>query len=316
MLLELSPEETRREAALSLIKKEELKRLLPVLNGKGIEVLLIKGMPLSYLIYPRPYLRAFFDVDLFIRKRDFEPVRDALIGMGYTMPNAVTGEQVAHQRSFERTDAFGVEHIFDIHWKISNPSAFSDLISFEESWERAIPVPALDQRARTLCLEHALLLACVHRVAHHAHEQRACWLQDIHLIAERMSESEFSSFEAAAAAKRMTAVCRDGISAANKLFGTKRSFGSGGISAARPAESSAAYLKPSAGLLGTINRNVKSLNSLADKRHYLYELAFPPSDYMMKKYSARHKIWLPFLYLRRMLAGLQKACTKPHQHSL
>ena len=59
-------------------------------------------------------------------------------------------------------------HVVDLHWRIANPQRVRPVLAYEELAAAAEPVPALAPRARGLRRVHALLLACVHRVAHHA----------------------------------------------------------------------------------------------------------------------------------------------------
>ena len=44
----------------------------------------------------------------------------------------------------------------------------------------------------------------------------------------------------------------------------------------------------------------------SDRWTLLREHLFPPADYMMSKYGARHRAWLPVLYLKRIAGGIPK----------
>ena len=39
----------------------------------------------------------------------------------------------------EKTDAFGVRHVIDVHWKISTQPVFADVLTYEEMRSRAVP---------------------------------------------------------------------------------------------------------------------------------------------------------------------------------
>ena len=48
-------------------------------------------------------------------------------------------------------------------------------------------------KERGLSPVHALLVACIHRVAHHRGTERLIWLLDIHLLASRLEEREWTA---------------------------------------------------------------------------------------------------------------------------
>lgn len=267
----------------------------------------MKGMPLSYLVYPSPEMRPFSDIDCFIEKGAFEAAKRALLGLGYAMPNAISGEYASGQRSFEKTDAYGIEHIFDIHWRISNPLVFSDMLTFEEARQASIPVPGIDPGARALCLEQALLLACVHRVAHHAHDPRSIWLEDIHRLVGRMSRSQLDTAARLAQEKKVWAIVREGLAAARARFGTALSPGI--LETPGPEEPSAAYLRPGPRRWRDFYYNLQSLPKTSEKLRYLREIGFPSPAYMRAKYGIRVGGYLPIYYVRRGLGGIAKLFT-------
>lgn len=264
-------------------------------------------MPLSYLVYPSPEMRPFSDIDLFIAKEKFEAAKRAFLGLGYAMPNAISGEYASGQQSFEKTDAYGVEHVFDVHWTISNPLVFSGMLTFEEARRSSIPVPAIDPLARTLCFEQALLLACVHRVAHHAGEQRPAWLEDIHRLAGRMGKSGLEAAVCLAKEKKMWAVVREGLAVARDRFGTE--LPAEILDTPGPEELSAAYLKPGPRRWRDFYHNLQSLPKASEKLRYLREISFPSPAYMKAKYGIRVGGFLPIYYVHRGLGGITKLFT-------
>ena len=130
----------------------------------------------------------------------------------------VTGRLVTSQQTFARDAGLGVRHTCDLHWQVSNRAAFSRLLPWERLAARRRPIPALD--AEGLTPPHALLMACLHRVAHHFDAPTLIWLYDIHLLVSSMSDEEAARFVALAVDSGLATICARGIALAQHHFRT------------------------------------------------------------------------------------------------
>ena len=73
-------------------------------------------------------------------------------------------------------------HAVDLHWRLANPQRFGGVLTHAElAAASAADSGSWDRRAG-LSHTHALLVACIHPVAHHPHAQRLIWHYDIHLL--------------------------------------------------------------------------------------------------------------------------------------
>lgn len=308
--------ELKDEAAIELIRKQELVRVLEALAQSGVEALLLKGAALAYSIYPLPVLRPRADTDLLIPTAGVAVAARVLAGLGYEKPNAVSGALVQYQCGYVMRDRFGIDHVLDVHWRVSNTQMFSRTLDYEELNSRSVPVAALGAYARGLGPADALLLACMHR-AHHLHTpyyvegvdpvggDRLIWLYDFHLLVDSMSYRELEEFAQLAGEKGMRDICDDGLLKARRCFGTRipaqvRLM----LAGAGAMERSAAHLRT--GSLGYFLTELRSLPRWRDRIAYLGEHLFPPSDYMLEKYALRSRAWLPVLYLQRGVLGTWK----------
>jgi hypothetical protein len=160
---------------------------------------------------------------------------------------------------------------------------------------------------------HALLIACMHRVAHvtaswgvdetRHYGDRLIWLYDIHLLASGMSLQELTEFVRLAVERRIKTICSDGLSHSQRCFGTPLPVEVlAALSAAGPPEPSARYLDP--GRLRFLMRDIRSLTNVYDRLRLVKEHLFPPAEYMLKKYSVSRRAWLSVLYLRRAVQGI------------
>jgi len=313
-LAEICAERQRADAATGLIKEKELGTTIDGLAKRGVFPLLMKGTPLAYSHYPSPDTRARADTDMLIPSNGRNSANTALRELGYRVPDPGTHRSIHDQLSAEKRDCFGVVHTLDVHWKLSNHKAFADLFSYEELARASVPLPELGANARALGPVHALLLACMHRVAHihsplyidgipRCDGDRLIWLYDIHLLLTQMSPDQIERFAALAIVKRIGAVCLDGTKRAARHFGTRVPAALiEAVSTTDLEEPSAGYLVP-----GRLRHLLTELRFLAGRRariRFLNQLAFPDPDYVLKTYEVSSRLWLPLLYLHRGLRGL------------
>ena len=83
----------------------------------------------------------------------------------------------------------------------------SNIFSFQELEARAQAVPALGSHARAFGPMDALMMACVHRVAHHHDDEHLVWIYDIHLLCGGLDASGLEALGRSARAKRVAAAC-------------------------------------------------------------------------------------------------------------
>jgi hypothetical protein len=98
--------------------------------------------------------------------------------------------------------------------------AFSRILPWERLAAEARPCAAFDTGATVLSPPHALLLACLHRVAHHFDPPTLIWVYDIHLLASSMSEDETARFVRLAVDGGLAAICARGLGLAQHHFRT------------------------------------------------------------------------------------------------
>jgi Uncharacterised nucleotidyltransferase len=293
---------------LDLARVAELKGLLRALAQGGVVPLLLKGAHLAYSHYPRPYLRPKPDTDLLVPLHARDAVRRIVLDLGYQPCLTIPGELVAAQATFDKRRGGRLVHTVDVHWKISNALPFADVLAYDELAGRAVPVPSLEASARGLCSVDALVLAAVHRIAHHFDSDHLIWLYDIDLIARGLTHEEWRQFTALVRARKVAAVCRRSLQRAVDRFGTNipawvwtdlpsRDAGEG--------ERTARYLARRTHL-GVVLDDLRTLPRWRDRWQLVREHAFPPATYMRGVYASSNAAPLPLLYARRLLHGVRK----------
>jgi hypothetical protein len=299
-------EAARAVSAAALVQERELEKILDALQAARISPLLFKGAALAYTHYGRPCLRPRADTDLLIDPADRATVHEVLRSSGYARPPIATGDFVSHQALYVKRDALGLVHALDIHWKIANPQVFADLLTFGELAAQATPLPALGPGVRGVAGVHALLLACLHRVAHHDDESGLLiWLYDIHLLAAGLSPGELQRFVRLAREKQARAVCAAGLRRARVRFDTAvPPFVLDELDRAAGSEETARFLRPRRRKVDILRSDFARL-SWRGRLQLLREHLLPPAGYVRAMYAGS-RLPLPLLYAHRIARGARR----------
>jgi hypothetical protein len=293
----------RRQSLIGECQVRELRAVLHHLAGVGVHPVLFKGAALAHSCYRQPWLRPRGDVDLLVRDVDEPLVRSVMEDAGYQRPSDVDGNRITRQFHYRKRCLSSLDYAFDFHRRISEPEVFADLPSFEVLSRSAVELPPLGPHARTPDDVHSLLIACVHRVAHHNDAQDLIWLYDIHLLAQRLTPAMWDVFVALAARTGTRAICAHGLGQAAAAFGT-------GIPGTVPTALRPPFEEPSAAFIGGRLRqvdiqmsNLRHLTGIRARLELAWQHLFPAPAYMRAKYRLAHQIWLPAVYAHRIARG-------------
>lgn len=299
-------DDARTAAIVDEIRRREITTVVETLASvSGAQPLVFKGSALAHTHYPRPWLRSRVDTDILVTRERARAAVDALAGLGYSRPPSTSGAFVMSQAFFTRIDRFGVTHALDVHWQIANWHVVSAAISHTELWPRSVALIALGSSARTVTPADALLLACIHRAAHHGDSDDLLWLYDIHLLAMRLTDVEWCAFATAARRGAVTALCRRGLALASDTFRTTVPDDVFSELMADRHERSAIYVSKDVRLVDGLLADVRSL-PLRDALRLIAEHLCPPADYIRAKYGVRSRRGLAWSYARRVLEGLPR----------
>lgn len=151
----------------NLFLVQELGRLVSLFEHQGIPALALKGPALAQMAYGDINLRSYIDLDVLIRKENFNAVQRMLVDDGYTPQKKVHGLQgvrkklyiwQAAQYPFRRGD-----NIFqlDLHTRIM-PPLYSYRIQFNTLLERSQFVSLGDKKVYSFEPEDMLQILCYH----------------------------------------------------------------------------------------------------------------------------------------------------------
>jgi hypothetical protein len=287
------------------VRVRELVAVLRACEDAGAKPVVFKGAALAHTHYAESWRRPRYDADLLIAPDSRERVFDILRRFGYERRSFTSGDLVMFQAPFERVDRLGIDHALDIHWRIANPHVVSHVLTHEELVERSASVPVMDYPMRVPSPVDSLLLACIHRVAHHPGFEKPVWIEDIHLLASRFTHSEWQAFVVRATHGSVRAICTDGLTRARERFQTVVPLEVLTALSNGDRESSSIFLQEELRPVDRLKADVRALGPLAAAR-LVREHLFPPAEYMRAAYGVRHRAWLPAYYVARVLSGMSK----------
>lgn len=171
-------------AIRNLSTTAELRRLLLLMESKGIDTLPYKGPVLTKMLYENLELRQFGDLDIVIQTEDMRSVEKLLIADGY---RPYFGEKTAVELSAYMQSKN--EHTYDfyhdrkkifieIHWRFW-PSFFSS-VNPKDVWHRREPAELAGIAVSNFKIEDYLIILCMHGSRHQW--ERLAWLCDIALL--------------------------------------------------------------------------------------------------------------------------------------
>ena len=295
-------DEERVEAIRDTLRVRELLGVVTALDAAGCEPVLFKGAALALTHYEESWRRPRLDADVIVDPASRARAASTLATLGYTRPPMTAGRYVMHQEMHVRPDPVAGEHVIDLHWKLANPNLLAGLPGHAELRARASSVLLPEGVVHVASSADALVIACVHRAAHHAASDQLLWLYDIHLVASRLTVTEWSRVADLVRRAGVAAVVGEGLERAASAFGNcvpdtvRETLESGG------REASALFLHTDLRPIDWLRADVAALGPARGAR-LIAEHLFPPASYMREKYGFRSGALLPLAYARRIVGG-------------
>jgi len=287
------------------VRVRELVAVLHALENTAAVPLVFKGAALAHTHYAQSWQRPHADADVLIAPESRERVFAALQHLGYEQPAFISGDLVMYQAPFERVDHLGIEHVLDIHWRIANPQIVSQVLTHNELVERHVIVPMQDYAMRVPSAVDSLLIACVHRAAHHPDVERSYWIEDIHRLASSLERSEWQAFIARAAERSIRALCWQGLKRAEVVYRTPLPADVVTALSANTSEASSVFLRDGLRPVDRLTSDLRALG-LRGAARLLRQHLVPPAHYMRSKYGLASGAWLPAYYVARVWRGIRK----------
>ena len=271
------------------------------LGAAAIPAILLKGEGLALRTYPAAALRVRHDIDLWVEAAHLSAVERVLAGLGGQPVVSASGRWIQPERMW-RLPAGRSWIGIDLHWQPTSRPALLSALPFERCRKRAVALP---EAAGLLALAppDALLLACIHRLAHHRHApDRWIWRIDIALLWQQLDTAQREATIDEAVEGGVAALLLDGLrSCADWL---------------EPAPSGTALERlQTAATREPARWLVARQPAIADWRfdlrttrgrlrwQVIRDYLLPNRDFMLQRFADARWRWLPWLYLRRLIGG-------------
>jgi hypothetical protein len=295
-------EQRAGRVALSLARGAETRRVLDRLHGADVPALLIKGAHLEWTCYTQPHQRERSDTDMLIRDGDVGAAAVVLCAAGYTPAVQPEGKVAVAQRTWFHTDRAGVDHAIDLHWRVSNVQLFRGALEWTELWAAKSPISQLGAHAFGPSVAHALLLACIHRLAHHARSSRQVWLDDIHQLCGMLDDRGWHDLSDCARTRGLGAAVAASLEDASAACGTRlpASIMQDLNAAAATAPEVARFIARPRTRLSAALFDWRQLGP-RDRLTFIRDHLFPPPSYIRDRYGVSSAPAVAWMYLHRVL---------------
>ena len=306
----------RREALLTALQERELQRVLAALGDAAIAPVLLKGAVLAYTVYPNAALRPRNDSDFMIRDGDAPRVRAVLESLGYEHAIETQGTLIRSQFQYTRTEASGLRHACDVHLKLTNPQAYADALTYDELRADAVRLPALHAAALGTSPIHSLVIASIHRIAHHYDDDDLAWLWDIHLLAKALDAGAWERVLVLARQKQLFGVIAHGLERARLTFGDAGCDDVTRQLARAAREEPPSPLMSSRTVLDVALSDSAALPTWTARWELWRQHLFPPLSYLRARYPGCPAALLPFAYAYRIGRGAPKWLRGGHEKAV
>jgi len=167
------------------IRARALVEILDSFQITGIEPLLLKGVAMAHLVYPRPGLRPMSDIDLLVSKSNADRGQALLAELGFR-PVVSAGPPSPHHLPILQRHTEGVGVYVELHHNLNR--RLLPETSFEALRPKARPITVNDIPAHTLNLEDLLAHTYHHMVGAPFQSFRLIWVADMISLVERFGD--------------------------------------------------------------------------------------------------------------------------------
>ena len=153
------------QIAKTTLQLAHVSELLWLFHQVNLPLILLKGIALVGRVYPAVEQRPMQDIDVLVRRADFERAAALLQTHGYQFSNKASLWNEAFAREFMGNVAYSKAGVaFDVHWHPVTMSWFRATTAFDLDglWSRAVPTEIAGAPALRLCPEDEVLHLCYH----------------------------------------------------------------------------------------------------------------------------------------------------------
>jgi hypothetical protein len=289
---------------------KQLEEWLERFDAANIPTIVLKGAAMIALVYQRPALRPMSDLDVLVRRADFERAGELLRAAGFSPHDEDTENQTPTIRTQvawvqETPPSFGIE----LHWHLIDSGYYARHVPIEWFWNRTMEMPLRARRARVLAPEAQLLHLASHIELHHA-GAGVWWLYDIAALIHKFGAAlDWDLVIDTAERFEWGQSLRVAIEQAQATFGVAIpepvSARLTTLRATRHERIARTLAEPTAHLAAFLFDGWEQ-ESWRARARYLWRSLFPPAEFMRARAPIRNRRDLVWQYLLRLGRGLYR----------
>ena len=174
-----------------LKKEHELLEIVHEMEKENIHPIIVKGIPLAYLLYDDFGARASKDIDVLIPPADLERAKKVLVREGYSLLSGTRTPEDFRSYHFHYIYCRGehVDSVVELHWNLLYPTLDHRIVDRAQLEEQAIQVQVGGKTVRTLSLPHAFWHMSIHALYKYCLAFRS--FAEMKGIARRLDESDW-----------------------------------------------------------------------------------------------------------------------------
>lgn len=290
--------------ASEALRSQALLTLFKQFSAAGLtHSILFKGGAVAHTIYQQPWHRPRSDADILIDEAQRPLANSVLTNLGYQKEFAIEGKYVSYQSSYSLTLPGGSKQHIDLHWRINNRQSLAQAYSVEQLFADGHSLSALNNAVVVPSTVDNILIACLHRLGHHAAEERLIWLYDIHLLANQLQTDDWLVLLNKSQRKQLCAIVADGLTTCKTLLGTSipqsvlTSLGN------QKREPSALFINRQLPEWRYFMRDLGSMPSVSARLGFIRETVLPPAAYVRQQMGTNST---SLAYLRRLIRGIKR----------
>jgi len=266
--------------------------------------IVFKGTALAYSLYSQAWLRPRTDCDLLINVDDLDKFTQVFSRLGFKSLFGISGEYVSYQRTFSLGLAGNSNLNIDLHWRINNRQCLANSFNVDELLLNSQKIPALSPHTNIPSAVDSLLIAGLHRLGHHANEERIAWLYDIHLLAETLSANDWVLLLEKSKNKQLCNVMLDALLCCQEALLTPipDQFIESLRTLSKSNEASKFLLERKRPEWQYFVHDLKCLDWRA-KLSFIKETLFPPADYIRQQMNTQSAL---IGYFKRFARGIAR----------
>lgn len=263
--------------------------------------LVFKGQALAYSLYRQPWLRPRADIDVLIEKQHWGGLLGVFRSAGYREQTRIDGDLILRQITM-RKRLPGSEHLWDVHWALSNRPAFAGILEPGRLRRHAVAVSTDEVEFLAPAPVDNLLIACIHLIGHHSHDIRMIWLYDIHLLIGSLTETQRAVFVQEALRRRESrSACHAALTLTHHYLPAEPTDLARRALDPGPRQ----RLNPTRRYFTRLLEDVKSTDR-SSRFQLVKQHLFPSPDYMIRRFDIEQRWQLPLWYAVRIGRALPK----------